>query len=174
LSSVRIGEVEGCPTPERRRADANINDHIEDHPYRNTDQLGLWSWILEMQAANDPVPGSRDVILHEGGESDGSSVVLAPQFGERSSRIAKDLALEDLEFRKVNRSLVSAPRHRDCSFIVVLIDPTITHYCCSTSLGLNHQALANISRHTRCALQASCSREALQPCGVFQVASSHE
>jgi len=99
-----------------RRAPTNIHRHVENrsmcHPYQFT--LRVRS-NLEMETAYDPAAGTRQVVLYEGREARRSRMVVAPKLYERPSRIAKDVLLQDSQFRKV-RSVVSIVRHRDCSF----------------------------------------------------------
>jgi len=115
LSAVRTGQSECGPATECWRTDAHINSDVEDLAVDGGHELRLSARVLEMQTAYDSAPGTRQVVLHEGREARSSRVVVAPKLHERPSRIAKDVLLQDTQFRKV-RSVVSIVRHRDCSF----------------------------------------------------------
>jgi hypothetical protein len=56
--------------------------------------------MLEMETAYDPVPRACQVVLHERRETWRSCVIVAPKLDERPSRIAKDVWLQNSQFRK--------------------------------------------------------------------------
>jgi hypothetical protein len=115
LSAVRSGQSECGPAAECWRARANVNGDVEDLAFDRGHELRLSVRVLEMETAYDPAAGTRQVVLYEGREARRSRMVVAPKLYERPSRIAKDVLLQDSQFRKV-RSVVSIVRHRDCSF----------------------------------------------------------
>jgi len=112
-----------------------------------------------MQTAYDPTPGSCQVILHENGEARRPCLVVAPKLHERPSRIAKDFALQDSQFRKT-RSFVSIARHRGCSFVRGLSYALpgrcyrdLAHTAASEREPMNDISVAVISYNTRALLR---------------------
>jgi len=100
LSAVGPGQRERGPATIRRRAGANIHRDVVDLAFDGRHELRLSARILEMQTAYDPAFGACQVILHESREARRSRVVVAPKLGERPSRIAMDVLLQDPQFRK--------------------------------------------------------------------------
>jgi hypothetical protein len=95
---VVVGQLDGLPLAERRRATADVDDDVDDRAPDRADQLGLPGIGLVVHAAHHATPRARVVVLDPVlGRAVFGHHVRSVRLREEAARVAVDGGLEQQE-----------------------------------------------------------------------------
>jgi hypothetical protein len=114
LAAVLLAQFDGDVAAEGRAADADIDRDIEHAAAQHGDELALGPRILQMQAAQHPTGGARQVVLHERTANSRGGVTIRPEgFDKKAAMVAEHFGLDDQHFGDCGANDVHAAAETD-------------------------------------------------------------
>jgi hypothetical protein len=100
LASILLAQVDGNVLPEGRTANADIDRNVSHMAAENTDELALHSRMLQVEASEHAVGGTREIVLNERTQNALRRVPIRLEgFEKKAAVIAEYFGLDDQHLR---------------------------------------------------------------------------